>query len=532
MRNSKKIVSCLLAALTVASMTACGPTGQTGAKEDPDNLAVYCVELGFGKDWCEQALKEFEKQDWVKEKYPNLTTTFISNTVESFATDKIKAGKGGNPYDLLFGSYLTEFKEGTVTDLTNTVYNTKVPGEEVLYKDKMFDTYKNYLKVSYEQNENESEKVWYYAPWAHSLCGIIYNKELLTELGYQMPVTTDEFLALCNTLTNLKTDKYSKGYAATSSYEGDAYWSYWFYDLWAQYDTVDGYVNFYSGIDDYDSRSNKIFQRKGRLYAAEVLQEMYKFENGYINRAASEMGYMTAQLAFLKGDGIFMPNGSWFSHEMSYLKQKAIDDGQKVYEIDYLPTPIVSKIIEKTPSINDDATLQAVIRAIDAGETSYASVSAADFKIIADARKVVYSQAPDHQAVVPEIADSKEVAYDFLRFLATDEAIELYAKYATGSMAPFKYDIEVKNPTLFNTFDTMQKSRWVSAKSETMLPGEDNFSLFKKGGVSPFRTAVSYLYQKMSPKDSTITAQILFNETIEYWNNTNFADALTKAGLA
>ena len=250
MKNSQKIVSLLLATLTLGCLVGCGGNN-AGVKEDPDNLAVYCVDMGFGKVWCEEALKEFAKQDWVKEKYPNLTTTFVFNTQEMFADDKLKAGKGGNPYDILFGNYIMGRTTETA-DLTNTVYNTYVPGEDILYKDKVIDSLKNYNKVYYEQNDNASSGVWYNVPWVNGSGQWLYNKELLTELGYQMPVTTNEFLDLCNTLTNLNNDKYSKGFAITSSFEGDAYFTYSFYPLWAQYDGFDGYINFFSGIDDYE----------------------------------------------------------------------------------------------------------------------------------------------------------------------------------------------------------------------------------------------------------------------------------------
>lgn len=536
MKNSKKIVALLLAALTVAPMASCGGNDNGGnSTKDPEgkatDLAVYCVDMGYGKEWCEQSLEAFKQQDWVKEKYPNLTTSFVSNTMEMFADDKLKAGKGGNPYDLLFGNYILGRTEETA-DLTQLVYNTKVPGEDVLYKDKVEDSLRSYNKQYYEQNENATSGVWYNVPWVDGAGQWIYNKELLTTLGYQMPVTTDEFLALCNTISDLDTAAYSKGFAITSSFEGDAYFKYSFYPLWAQYDGFDGYVNFFLGIDDFDSRSEKIFQKPGRLYATQFLQELFKYDNKYIDRSASEMGYMTAQLAFMKGNGVFMPCVDWYEHEMSYLKADALNKGQKIYEIDMLPMPILSKIIDKTPTINDDATLQAVVRAIDAGETSYQGVSEADFQIIKDARNIEYAETPNHTAVIPAIADSKEAAADFLRFLATDYAIELFAQTTCGAKAPFKYDLETNNPTYFATLPTMSMTRWTRGLTAKALPCSYNFSLANKGGVRPFRMEIDYLYQTFSAKNNTVTAQQLYEEAIEYWTNDKFAEALTKAGLA
>ncbi len=536
MKKMKTLATLALAFAMTAPAVACvdGNDPTPNVVPDPDNLAVYSVDMGYGVEWLKACLAEFEKQDWVKEKYPALTTTLVTNSLESFAPNKIEAGKGANPYDLLFSSYLTKYKNKAqyVTDLTD-VYQSKVPGEDILYKDKVVETYKNFNKTYYDADETETSGVWWSVPWANGFEGLLYNPELLTELGYQLPVTTDEFIALCKTITARNDSKYNKGYAIASSFEGNDYWAYWFPTLWAQYDGFDGYMNFYQGIDSFNRYSNKIFQNKGRLYALEVLEQTYSFENGFVNPEAYELGFMTGQLGFLKGDGLFMPNGTWFSNEMENLKSQAIAAGQKVYTIDVMPVPVVSKIIEKTPSINDDATLQAVIRAIDAGETSYAGVDAADFETVKAARQLTGAEcAVNHNAVIPTIADSKEAAKDFLLFMATDKAIELYAEATNGCSAPFNYDMEAKNPTLFASFDKMQQSRMTLMKTYKVLPSSNNFALAADGGVKPLRLEVSSLYATFSVKNHVKTPQKLFDETIEYWTETRFAEALSKAGIA
>ena len=78
-----------------------------------------------------------------------------------------------------------------------------------------------------------------------------------------------------------------------------------------------------------------------------------------------------------------------------------------------MATPILSEIIEKTPTIPDEQTLRAVIRAIDAGYTyatmlqatfegyelvSQAEVSKEDYELIMEARGVVHTIGSSHRA--------------------------------------------------------------------------------------------------------------------------------------
>ena len=108
----KKMGAICLAGLMVGSMVgslaACGGNNdgpQGGAQE----LAIYAVNLGTGIGWVESLMANFKEEPWVKAKYPEITFYFQYNDSEMHAVDLMEAGKGGNPYDVLFGSYLSQF---------------------------------------------------------------------------------------------------------------------------------------------------------------------------------------------------------------------------------------------------------------------------------------------------------------------------------------------------------------------------------------------------------------------------------------
>ena len=109
-----------------------------GSLEGENVLEVYVWNAGYGAEWMEELLAEFETLDWVKEKYPDLQTEFNTNDEQTYAAGLIPA-EGRNTVEQFFASDLRYFA-GTeyVIDLTDVLYNSEVPGEGVLYKDRFF----------------------------------------------------------------------------------------------------------------------------------------------------------------------------------------------------------------------------------------------------------------------------------------------------------------------------------------------------------------------------------------------------------
>jgi hypothetical protein len=97
MKNTLKKGIALASALLMMGMSAgCGVT-DTGE----NCLDVYCHKAGYGVEWCKDLLKEFVKQDWVKEKYPGVSYTFNSTDQDGYVKSKIEA-TNNNHFDLLF----------------------------------------------------------------------------------------------------------------------------------------------------------------------------------------------------------------------------------------------------------------------------------------------------------------------------------------------------------------------------------------------------------------------------------------------
>lgn len=506
-----------------------------------DVLEIYIQDLGYGTQWLEDEIALFKEQAWVKEKYPNLVIPDISyNSEYSYGANQIKAGKQANSVDLFFISADYDLQsavdasgERYIADL-NDVFNQNVPGEEILYKDKMFDEFE--MSCQYDGT-------YWSTLWTCAYEGILYNADLFEELGLSVPRTTNELITLCRTVSDpnrTTKDAYDKTYTvmlSTSRTEA-AYWQYMaFPTWWAQYEGLENYYNFYKGIDSVTGTldSRDVFLQQGRRESLDVL---YTLIHDYSFVGAGSIDFIEAQQRFLMGDGLIMANGDWFYEEMRTTVEGLKANGYD-YDIRYMKTPIISSIVENLTTVTEESQLTALIDAIDGGVNVYADlpaalsyVSEADFDRVYEARTFVYTESYLHQAFVPSYATGKEVAKDFLRFLATDIAINQYMESTGGATLPFGYDVSEKDPELYESFDGIQKYRdeiYNSSENLTfVLPTRyEEFPLVYLGGMKSVPVGIiDSSFSQGGGKD----AETFFNEQANYYSGSTWDDVLRNAG--
>lgn len=566
--NKKAKTALTLACVGVLSLGSMFAGCNKKSVPDTDQtLEVFCAELGYGSDWCEAELNAFKEQEWVKEKYPELQIVFEANADRSAINTRLQGGlrnSASNSVDLIFsdsvGPYMGQDRTGVEysCDLTEVVYNTTVPGENVTVYDKLLDPYKKSL-MNYNVGESslvEKDFQAYNFNWASGMRGILYNQELLEYFGYKNPPrTSDELIEMCEKISADTSAAYGKGYAfmwsGAANYIGDMY-NIW----WAQYEGYDQYTRYYNGIY-FDGRyeiekSPKIFEQQGRAKALDTLisvmnKDKMGKDKGYMYPYGASQEFKVAQYNFIKGNGVFMANGDWFAKEME------VDMAKSNYHIRMMKSPVISSIKDKTPSITTDAQLRTVIARIDAGyadvnaakavalsgdDVDISGVSAADYNRIIEARGIIYSTGPDCDTCIPSYAKGKEVAFDFLRFLATDIAQEVYMEATGGASLPFKYNVKEKNPSLFNSFSDMQKDRYAmeyeSVTVATVLPKINAFPLVKFGGLSDWSSVAFNGNTIVTYAMNGGTAKNAVDKDIEYWTRNNaraWLETLRYAGL-
>ena len=221
-----------------------------------------------------------------------------------------------------------------------------------------------------------------------------------------------------------------------------------------------------------------------------------------------------------------------------------IEEEYKVADTKMMRTPIVSEIVEKTPSITAVATstgrdaddvLADVIKAVDSNNPSLCpnGISEADYAKVKEARGIVFALGSCSSAYIPSYAEGKDIAVDFLRFMATDIAHDAYIKATRGASLPFEYDVSKSNPAIYNNISDYQKVRQGyftnTELPQIFLPMPSTYPLARFGGVGTF-TWANY-YTTFSAASNTRTAEDYYNATIDYWTDSKWSEALANAGM-
>ena len=546
----KKIVSVIAAALIAGTALGASACGGKVDSSNPQTLEVYVCNLGYGYSWAEKMLNDFAEEGWVKEKYPDLQVSFSQDAVEQNSKNWLE--NNSTNYDVIMCTNLEAYlgeSEGKTADHTELVYHQTVPGENVTFEDKMFDSVR---ESNRDVNSTAEDPRYYTATFASGMTGIAYNATVLEKLGFEEPNTTDELFAIAE---SIRTGTYVEGargsytagaaldrsvYSSESAfvtYGVSAYINYTVETWWAQYEGVDNYINYFQGMSD-GVLSSAVTRQTGRLKALEATEEMMEYTRLY--PSAERDAYRRAQNEVVMGQSLFMANGDWFDLEERDFATSAPGAG----EVRLMNAPVLSSIRDKAPSIPDDAALALVIEAIDNGCTSISEAEAqypelkgknitdADFGTVYDARMVVYSIGPRHNIVIPECSPAKEVAADFILYMATDKCLETYASETGGASLPFDYDYE-QNETLWNSFSAMQKQRLqlFTQPDLNIMPNAVKYPLVLRGGFSAWTPCDNPGYEIQINGSS---AQDIYDEVIQYWtenNSSRFNVACSQAGI-
>lgn len=547
----KKVVSvAVAAALAGTSLALFAGCGKKVDSDNPETLEVYVCNLGYGYQWAEQMLNAFKEEEWVKEKYPNLQVSFSQDAVEQNSKNWLT--NNSTDYDVIMCTNLESFLgEGKSTvDLTELVYEQKIPGEDVTFAEKMFDSV---LESNRDPSSTAEDPHYYTATFASGMTGIAYNATVLAQLGFEEPNTTDELFAICESIATgtyvagasgdytvgASVDKkvYSSD-TAFISYGVSAYVNYIVETWWAQYEGSSGYSNYFRGMDSEGNLTSAVVYQQGKLKALEATEEMMEYTS--LVASAERDAYRRAQNEVVLGTALFMANGDWFDMEERDFAANAPGAG----EVRLMNAPVVSSIREKTPSIADDATLSLVVEAVDSGcdtieeaEQAFSglagkNVTEADFRTVHDARMLVYSIGPRHNVVIPECSPAKELAADFILYMATDKSLETYASVTGGASLPFDYDYQ-QNETLWDSFSAMQKQRLTlfTDPDLNIMPNVAMYPLVLRGGFSPWEPYGNPGYEFLT---NNWAAEALNDQIIAYWtenNSSRFNTACAQAGI-
>ncbi len=408
LKKLKKFICLAIALVLSFGVTACGGGGIGDTQTD---LLIKYWDSGYGDEWIEQAVTNF------KALHPEYVVE-LDSSPESVYFSEIGLSGDYNKTDLYITSILEDEYPETSEPLDD-VLTTTIDGESKTIAEKFDATSLSYLQAK--------DGHYYGLPMGTSITTLVYNADVIDGTTYNVPLTTDELYLLVLDLMN----NYSE--EAFIHYYQSGYWDY-LLKLWqVQYDGKADYYETFLPLKDAqgNSPSKDILKRQdGRYKAIEVINNIISQDT--VDSKSTGSNFTDAQTYFMNGEAVMMATGTWLVNEMKTNTEATTTN--------LLPMrlPVISAVIEKCTTLDDDSQLSALISAIDTvldnggvvtdvaltGE-GY-SVNETDRARIWEARALNFSANDSILYVIPNYATAKDAAKDFIRYCYSDEGLKVF----------------------------------------------------------------------------------------------------------
>ena len=460
MRKISILLVFVLCLLTAVGLIGC--TGPTQVSEDgivvenegdaiyykdavsPTVLKIAFTEAGFGREWIVEMSKQF-----VRENHDVRVELEGDPTLANSLFTKLDSGKNlADIFVPLNSAWETYAYKGKLEPL-DELFAQKPDGEDGLtVAESMDEVYREYCSLSTKDGTH------YYAfPWNTTVTGIVYNKKMFRENGWEVPTTTAELKTLCDRIL-ADTDGAVKPFAYPGKIGG--YFDYIGTTWWMQAVGLESYQSFwdFENAEIYDPSQAPA---SGKQVALEEFEKFFKLETGYGVSGSMSKDHTTAQMDFIRGEAAMIVNANWMETEM---KTSTPED----FEMGMMPVPF----LENAYTENGEPV------------------------------QYNYTTAPDYM-IIPAEAAQKELAKEFLLFSVRADMLQLYTRL-TGSPRPFQYTIEDDaNLTEFTKdilkireesvcyFDFSRADIYMKGYAKKYLNGGDPYSALVRGEVAPSR---------------------------------------------
>jgi len=481
MKKLNRAIAIMLSLLALLPTTACGG-GATpedpnkGDKNRTKTLSVSIFNGGYGMGWLYELKRGYE--DIHKDVYIDVTPSYSDQN----ARTELKSGVSQIDLYFLKDHYYSYVDNGDIrvgkttyesyyADLSDVV-NGPAYGETETIKSKFLDGKMEWL--------TSSKGKIHALPWGSGALGMIVNTDILTENGWEVPVTTDEMFEVFENIknANLKNDQNKTIYATTFCTSDDSMIRQAQQSWFAQYNGTEGWDNFWNGIDENGEQYQpSLLANNGLLYSLQVSEKYLSPSNGYLHEFALTDDFVTTEFRLFNKECVFLPYGDWVVNECATNFTE-----EELKDVRFVKFPLVSGIVDRLDDSDmTDETLAAIVREIDNGATSSTLCSASDFAIIKDARSINLDISNIHLAVIPCYSDDIDLAKDFLRYVYSDIGFETFARNSRGNIMPVKYNYEGTSVTLNN----YSKSAWQVLQTSTNLNNYNSkHPLFRINGLS------------------------------------------------
>lgn len=513
---TRKIIAGLLCLLIVCCTVACGKGEEISGDDKTLNIRVY--KSGYGDDYVRALIAAFEStyaEEGYKINIVSSDTTIQASTV----TNELLLGEN-NGIDLYIAGNVTpdtlvttskaNNMEMIAADLTDVYESTPIKAdkteESVTIQEKLKQGYADYQR--YDGEEEEYKGNYYGFTYRSSPCGFVVNTDLLQSYGLEIPKTTDELTACFAKIqeTTAETGVYPTAWAGYNAY---AYWNM-VQDVWvAQYSGVENYNKFWSmSYSDNLEEGYKVYEDQGWVESLNVLGNYVNLD--YSMEKTINMDHTTAQHHFLSGEAVFMVNGAWLQNEMAanYLEQAS--------GMTMIKTPVISSLSEKI-GLADDATLSQIVSLVDEGKSaeeiaaSINGVTKEQAEEVKTARCIFYDWGCADTIVVNAFSEKIDLAKLFLRYIASDDAVNLVYEYAS-SYTPFTTSTDMSDSESATAF--MSSVRTISETEGAQFINRTPSGWRHTFSISPFN---KYDIEKdLAAAKGTLSGETIMQDELAY----------------
>lgn len=257
---------------------------------------------------------------------------------------------------------------------------------------------------------------------------------------------------------------------------------------------------------------------------------------------------MTAQARFVDGQCAMMVNGDWLENELLKTQSgiEASYTKEELQDIRMMKTPIISAISDKLSYYTEDASwdeisadkqeaydakLREIVDYVDGvSSTMPAFATEADVKIVAEARQVIYSIGSYHGCAIPVYSTAKDIAKDFLKFMASDEGCAIYQQNTNGAMLPFDYDYKAVEG--YDDCSVFAKNNMDTIANAITFCQPNHRATWLAGGLAPY-SGVTSLCITFGTADAATkkTAKQIIQNTKSVWDVGKMTRLLENAGI-
>lgn len=512
--------------LSAAISTACLAAVGCGEKQpdDENSLIIDIWEAGYGTSFLERAAAAYEEKNPGKQVFVNVSSDSEKLRVE------LPSGPRNIPTDIYFGAgvYFDLISIGETTiagehydhmlaDLS-AVYEATPEGEDRTIAEKLTPSYVDYYEV---------DGKYYMLPWAGGMGGLVYNKDMFEENGWEIPRTTDELFELCDTILTEGDGVYPFFYSGI-----EPYWDF-VYDVWfAQYEGLEAFNKSWEGEYYDEARGSYVFgpeimamngKYETLLVMEKILNQIPADGSVYTHPNSSVATYTEAQLYFLMGQSAMMPNGDWLENEMR--------ENNTGVNMSFMPIPVISALGTKL-GISEEQ-LRAAVDYVDGNTSQKPDLSDETLGRVREARSIVKTIGVNHTIAVPVYSNAIPLAIDFLTFLFSDEGMGIYFEETGGSQLPGTFD--VTSMPGYAELSVFQLSRCdiLNEEANVIYTNVKN-PLYFKGGLSVFTNIASWgrLESMLSSSEPEYKkdAYDIYTGNLDYVRR-NWSSICTKAGI-